>query len=491
MGARGRVCLHIRRGAGWLVVSLAGLDGGACEVSPAALCSAACRLTHALPARSMGLGCGIRAYHPGLSGNRLEVPSDSDQWCCVHGGADGSIFPAEASETYNIAMTDELLRYRSEFPILERTTYLISNSLGAMPRGVYDAMKGYADTWATRGVRAWEERWWMLAAEVGDEIGALMNAPKGSVSTHQNVTTCQAVVASCFDLSGKRNKVVYSHLNFPSVMYFWEAQRQYGARVHMVKTDDGITVPTERLLDAIDETTLLVPISHVIFRSAYINDAKAIVEKAHRVGAHVVLDTFQSLGTVPVDVQALNVDFACGGVLKWLCGGPGVGYLYVRPDLGKKLEPKFTGWFAHQDSMAFETGRIRYTDPPFRFMNGTTHIPALEAARPGLKIISEVGVNRIREKSKRQTAKLITLADQHEWRVNTPRDPEKRGGTVSIDMPDSQDVCRELLKRDILVDWRPKAGVRFSPHFYNTDQELEIALAAVEDILKERAVLAR
>ncbi len=232
-------------------------------------------------------------------------------------------------------MADDLLRYRSEFPILDRTTYLISNSLGAMPRGVYDAMQGYADTWATRGVRAWEERWWMLAAEVGDEIGVLMNAPKGSVSTHQNVTTCQAVVASCFDFSGKRNKVVYSDMNFPSVMYFWEAHQAYGARVHMVKTDDGITVPTQRLLDAIDEQTLLVPISHVIFRSAYINDAAAIIEKAHKVGAMVVLDTFQSLGTVPVDVQKLNVDFACGGVLKWLCGGPGVAYLYVRPDLGK------------------------------------------------------------------------------------------------------------------------------------------------------------
>src|SRR6266446_1295209 len=318
-------------------------------------------------------------------------------------------------------MTDELLRYRSQFPILERTTYLMSNSLGAMQQGVYDAMKGYADTWATRGIRAWEERWWMLAAQVGD----------------------------------------------------------------------GITVPVERLLDAIDEQTLLVPVSHVIFRSSYIQDAEAIIERAHKVGAHVVLDTFQSLGTVPVDVQALNVDFACGGVLKWLCGGPGVGYLYVRPDLGNKLEPKFTGWFAHRDSMAFETGPIRYTDPPFRFMNGTTHIPSLEAARPGLKIIREAGVEKIREKSKRQIARLIELADKHGWRVNTPRDPEKRGGTVSIEMPDSQEVCRDLLSRDILVDWRPKAGVRFSPHFYNTDQELETAIADVEEMLKERAVAAR
>jgi kynureninase len=388
-------------------------------------------------------------------------------------------------------MPDHLLSYRSEFPILERTTYLISNSLGAMPRGVYDALKGYADAWAMRGIRAWEEGWWMLAAEVGDQIGGLMNATKGSVSTHQNVTTCQAIVASCLDFSGKRNKVVYSDMNFPSVMYFWEAQRPYGASVHMVKTDDGITVPTERLLDAIDEHTLLVPVSHVIFRSAYINDAKAIIEKAHKVGAHVVLDTFQSLGTVPFDVRELNADFVCGGVLKWLCGGPGVAYLYVRPDLGKKLEPKFTGWMAHQNPFAFEIGPIKYTDPPYRFMNGTPHIPALEAARPGLKIIADVGVRRIREKSKRQTAHLIELADKHGWKVNTPRDPEKRGGTVSIDMPDSQDVCGELLKRDILVDWRPKAGLRMSPHFYNTDQELDRAVAMVEEILKERALAAR
>lgn len=388
-------------------------------------------------------------------------------------------------------MSDDLLGYRSEFPILERTTYLISNSLGAMPRAVYDSLKAYADTWATRGLRAWEERWWMLAAEVGDEIGVLMNAAKGSVSTHQNVTTCQAVVASCLDFSGKRNKVVYSDMNFPSVMYFWEAQRVHGARVHMVKTDDGVTVPTERLLEAIDEQTLLVPISHVIFRSSYINDAQAIIEKAHRVGAMVVLDTFQSLGSVPVDVTALNVDFACGGVLKWLCGGPGTAYLYVRPDLGRKLEPNFTGWFAHENSMGFEVGPIKYSEPPFRFMNGTTPIPALETARPGLKIIREVGVEKIRKKSKRQTAQLIALADGRGWRVNTPRDPEKRGGTVSIAMPDAAEVCRELLRREILVDYRPRAGVRMSPHFYNADHELERVVAAVDEILHARSVATR
>ncbi len=385
-------------------------------------------------------------------------------------------------------MADDLLRYRPEFPILEKTTYLISNSLGAMPRAVYDALHGYADLWAARGVRAWEDAWWMLAREVGDEIGALMNAPRGTVSTHQNVTQCQAVVASCFDFGGRRNRIVFSDMNFPSVIYFWNA-RAPGC-VRMVHSEDGITVPTEQLLDAIDETTLIVPISHVVFRSAYIKDVKAIIAKAHEVGAHVLLDTFQSLGTVPFDVQALGVDFVCGGVLKWLCGGPGTAYLYVRPDLAAKFEPKFTGWVAHEQPFAFEVGPMRYAAPPYKFMNGTPNVPALYAARPGLKMVRDIGVERIREKSKRQTARLIELADARGWAVNTPRDPERRGGTVSVDMPRSQEVCAELLARDILVDWRPKAGVRMSPHFYTRDEELDLAIRAVEEILASKGVAA-
>ena len=383
------------------------------------------------------------------------------------------------------AMTDDLLRYRAEFPILESTTYMISNSLGAMPRGVQDAVHLYSDVWATRGVRAWEETWWMLPRQVGDEIGAIMNAPSGSVSVHQNVTICQAVVASCLDFTGKRNKVVYSDMNFPSVMYFWEAQRAHGARVNMVRTDDGIHVPTERILDAIDEETLLVPISHVVFRSSYIKDAKAIIEKAHRVGAHVLLDTFQSLGNVPVDVQQLDVDFVTGGVLKWLCGGPGTAYLYVRPDLGKKLQPNLTGWFAHEHPFEFEVGATKYAEPPYKFMQGTSNIAALYAAQPGLKIIREAGVEKIREKSKKMTARLIELADQRGWKVTAPRNPEQRGGTVGIDMPNAKDVCRELLLRDVIVDFRPKAGVRFSPHFYNTMEEIDRAIETVDGVLSE------
>jgi kynureninase len=308
------------------------------------------------------------------------------------------------------------------------------------------------------------------------------------VACLQNVTTCQATVASCFDFSGRRNKVVYTDLNFPSVMYFWEAQRKRGARVEMVPNDDTIHVNTERLLDAIDEETLLVPISHVIFRSAFIQDVEAIVEKAHRVGAYVLLDSFQATGALPFDVQKLNVDFCTGGVLKWLCGGPGTAYLYVRPDLAETLEPTFTGWFGHENPFGFEIGATRYTPNIYRFTQGTSNIPALKVAQPGLKIIREVGVENIRQKSKCQTALLMDLAAQHGWRTNTPGNPERRAGTVSIDMPNAPQVCAELLKRDIMVDYRPKAGVRFSPHFYNTDEEITSAIAAVEEILSEMKV---
>lgn len=386
-------------------------------------------------------------------------------------------------------MTDDLIRFRDKFPILKTTTYMISNSLGAMPAGVYDSVRHYCDTWAEWGVRAWEEQWWQMALEVGDAVGVLMNAPPASVALQLNVTSCQAVVASCFDFSGRRNKIVYSDMNFPSVMYFWEAQRSRGARVHMVKTGDGVHVPVEPLLDAIDEETLLVPISHVVFRSSFIKDVKAIVEKAHRVGAMVVLDAFQSLGNVPLDVQALNVDFAVGGVLKWLCGGPGTSYLYVRPDLGKKLEPGFTGWFAHEAPFAFQTGATHYGEAPFRFMQGTSNVPGFYTALPGLKIIREAGIDRIRAKSKLMTARLVELADQRGWKVNAPRDPELRGGTVALDVPNAQEVCKELLRRDVLVDFRPRAGVRFSPHFYNTLEEIDRAIETVDEILSGMRVV--
>src|SRR5215469_6841295 len=302
---------------------------------------------------------------------------------------------------------DELLNWRGEFPILERTTYLISNSLGAMPRGVYHSLDSYADSWAERGVRAWEERWWTLAGEVADQIAPLIGAGAGEISLHQNVTTTQAVITSCFDFRGSRNKVVMTDLEFPSIQYFYHGQRRFGAHIQVIPSGNSVRFELEPFLAAIDETTLLVPISLVLFRSSFIVNARAIIEKAHRVGAHVILDVFQATGTIPVDIRQLGADFAVGGVLKWLCGGPGVAYLYVREDLRHRLRPALTGWLAHRRPFQFEPGAIDARDDAYRFLNGTPHIPALYACRPGLQILQEIGAQAIREKSLRLTARVL------------------------------------------------------------------------------------
>ncbi len=386
---------------------------------------------------------------------------------------------------------DKLLNWREEFPILERTTYMISNSLGAMPRAVYDRLHDYAETWDTRGVRAWEEGWWEMAVTVGDRIGSLLGAAPGDISLHQNVTLTQAVIASCFDFqsrsSGTRNKVVMVDMEFPSILYFYLEQERRGARVEIVKSEDGIRIPLEKLLAAIDEQTLLVPVSYVLFRSACIQNARAIIERAHRVGAHVILDIFQAAGTVPLNLRELGTGFAVGGVLKWLCGGPGVAYLYVRSDLRAKLKPTLTGWLAHQRPFEFEVGPIDRREDAFRFLNGTPHIPAFYACQPGLEIIGQVGIERIRTKSVRQTQRLIEGALARGWRVHTPLDPAERGGTVSVDCPHAREVTSELLARNILVDYRPQAGIRLSPHFYNRDEEIDFALNQIAEILSTRA----
>jgi kynureninase len=377
---------------------------------------------------------------------------------------------------------DPLLAWRAEFPILAHTTYMISHSLGAMPARTAQRVQEFADTWATRGIRAWEEGWWDMPVSVGNLVGRIIGAGEGEVVMQQNVSICQSVVTSCFDWSGPRNKLITDGLNFPSNDYVYHGLARQGARVVSVASPDGFTLPVDLLLDAIDEETQLVSVSHVAFRSSYIQDLAAIVERAHRVGAMVIADLYQSAGTVPVDVRALNLDFATGGSVKWLCGGPGAGYLYVRRDLWPTLKPAATGFMAHEEPFAFASGPIRYADSAYRFLNGTPNVPALYSARSGYEIINEIGVPAIREKSIRQTARLIALADEAGIKVNTCRDPRKRGGVVTFDVPNGKDVTRELIRREILVDYRPGAGIRVAPHFYTTDEELEHTVNAIHAI---------
>jgi kynureninase len=385
-------------------------------------------------------------------------------------------------------VTDELLKWRERFPILDKTVYLISHSLGAMPREVYESMQDYAETWATRGVRAWAEGWWDMPVTLGDEVARIIGAEPGNVVMHQNVSISQSLILSCFDPQPPRNKIVYSELNFPSVMYVYEAHARDGRlRIEMVKSDDGITVPPERYIEAIDEETLLVPISHVLFKSGYLQDVRAIIERAHEVGAMVVLDAYQSAGTVPFSVSELNVDFAVGGSVKWLCGGPGAGYLYVRPDLQRKLEPRTTGWMAHESPFAFESGAIRYAPDISRFLHGSPSIPALYAARSGYDIINEIGVERIRAKSMRQTTRLIELCEEAGFRVTSPKNVERRGGTITVAVEHAAAVTKELIRREYIVDYRPGAGVRISPHFYTKDEELDAIVREMRRIVDTRA----
>ena len=379
---------------------------------------------------------------------------------------------------------DRLLALRQHFPTLDRCTYLISNSLGAMPDTAAASLAEYGRTWTDRGVRAWAEVWWTKALEVGDTIGRLFGAPSGTVSMHQNVTIASAIVISAFDWSGPRNGVVYTGMNFPSVRYLYEQfAGGMGARITEVPSPDGIGVPTEAILEAIDETTLLVPVSHVLFQSSWIQDAEAICRRAAEVGAHVVLDAYQSVGTVPVDVRSLGCSFLVGGVLKWLCGGPGGAFLYVRPDLLATLEPRLTGWMAHPAPFDFASPPMDFTQGAYRFMNGTPNVPGLYAAAAGPEIVYEAGIDAIRKKSMRQTARLIERATGNGWKVTAPLDPARRGGTVAIDVPHAYHVKLELLCREVIVDFRPGAGIRISPHFYSTDDECDHAIDEIDDIL--------
>jgi kynureninase len=388
---------------------------------------------------------------------------------------------------------DPLLKWREEFPTLAKKTYLINNSLGAMPRAVRDSLKEYADTWERDGVEAWDE-WLPMVTKTGDLIGKIIHAQPGTVVMHQNVSTLTAILASAMDFKPGKNKVVYDELNFPSVHYVWKETERRGAAVELVKSEDGMTVPLEKLVAAIDSSTIAVPISHVLFRSSSIQDVKPIVEKAHQVGAVVILDTYQSVGAVPLDVQALDVDFVVGGSVKWLCGGAGAAYLYANPKRAMAMEPVNCGWFSHAAPFAFEMGRIRYAEDVHRFMGGSPSVPALYSARSGYKIIAEVGVAAIREKSMRQTERLIQGALSRGLTVNSPRDAKTRGGTVVVDFPGSEAASEELLRREFIIDHRPpstsvlgtplKGGIRISPHFYNSDEECD---AILDEIVKIRA----
>jgi kynureninase len=376
-------------------------------------------------------------------------------------------------------------RHREEFPTLASGIHLLSHSLGPVPRAVRESMMEYCDAWEHHTSEdAWATSWWELSRRVGDRLTRILGGAPATVQIQPNASIALATVASCFDFqSGRRKKVVTTALDFPSMEYIWDAQRQMGARVEVVQSPDSVSVPLEKILAAIDEETCLVALAHTSYRSSYRVNAPAIVERAHAKGALVLLDVYQSAGVVPLHAADWHVDFLIGGTIKWLCGGPSCGYLYVRPEIQKDLRPRLTGWVAHDAPFDFASAPMRYARSVRRFAQGTPSIPALYSAIPGLDIIESVGLEQIAAESQRRTQLMIDFARERGWTINTPLELDRRGGSVMIAVDEAKFVAEQLAERRVFVDWRPSAGLRISPHFFNTDEEVKEALQILANLI--------
>ena len=378
-----------------------------------------------------------------------------------------------------------LNRHREDFPTLASGIHLLSHSLGPVPHAARESMLAYYAAWEHHTSEdAWASSWWEMSARVGDRIAGILGGAPGSVQIQPNASIALSSVASCFEFeTAGRNKIVTTALDFPSMEYVWDAQQRLGAIVEVVHSDDGIVVPLKHILDAIDDETVLVALSHVSFRSSYRVDARAIVERAHRHGALVLLDVYQSAGALELHAGDWEVDFMIGGSIKWLCGGPACGYLYVRPDLQNDLQPRLTGWVAHEAPFDFAHAPMHYDESVRRFAQGTPSIPALYSVLPGLQIIEEVGVPVIQAESQRRTEWMIDFALERGWKVNSPRDVNLRGGSVMIRVDDGPAMVNRLAERKVFVDCRPGVGLRLSPHFFNTDEEVKEAMGILARIM--------
>lgn len=375
-------------------------------------------------------------------------------------------------------------RRREEFPTLAGGIHLLSHSLGPMPRGARAALEQYAARWEGQlSEDAWASHWWELSERVGDGIGALLGAAKGSVLPLGNATLAMATAASCFDFGNGRRRVVTTALDFPSMGYFWGEQQRAGAEVHIVPSADGIRLDTGQLLAAIDERTALVAVSHVSYRSSFRLDVPALVQRAHSVGAKVLLDVYQSTGVLELDATGWGVDFMIGGTIKWLCGGPACGYLYVRPDLREELRPRLTGWIAHEQPFAFASGAQSYDAGMRRFAQGTPNIPGLHSTLAGLELMNAFGTPLLAAENRRRTRWMVEAAQERGWRLHCPTDVDERGPSVMIHVDDPQPLVAKLAARGLGVDGRPGVGLRLSPHVFNTDDEVRAAYQILDELL--------
>jgi kynureninase len=367
---------------------------------------------------------------------------------------------------------------------------MISNSLGAMPREAEDQLMHYTKEWQTDGVEAWHS-WFPLVNTVSGLFGKIIGAEAQDVTLIHNLTIGSALIASCLDFTGKRNKVVFTELHFPTISYLWHGWQKYGAKIHLVKSDDGITTDVQKIIDAIDEETLIVPISHVYFRSGALQDIKAVIDKAHSVGALVMVDSYQAAGIVPIDVKELGVDILVAGVLKWLCGGPGAAFMYIRPELQEQFKPAIRGWLGDKEPFDFIMPDVNFAGGMHRFLTSSIQVPCLYTAIPALTMMGEIGITAIREKSLLMTQRIFDRCDEFGFLANTPRKAHRRGGHITVDPNgikqsklSTKEINDELIRRRFITDYRPPIGIRLAPHFYNTIDEVD---AVMEEMKKIRS----
>ncbi len=380
---------------------------------------------------------------------------------------------------------EDLLGRRDDYPILSRKTYLASHTLGAMHRRTPERLAEFTTSWAEHGVVAWE-RWVPEVERVADLVGSLVGAPPGTTVLRQNVADLLGDLVASLSWRGTRNRVVTSALEWPGSLHTWsQIGRLGGEAVVIAAQADGLGFDIQQLVDAIDERTLLVECSHVLFRTATVVDLAPIVEKAHAVGALVAVDGYQAAGTLAVDVVALDVDLYLGGSVKYLSGGPGNGWMYAAPHVSELLEPVTAGWFGQLAPFAFDPENA-YAPGVRRFAGGTPGVCAAYAAEPAYAALADIGMQRVRERSLSLTQPLLEAALERGFTVRSPHDPHHRGGHVTIDPGDAERVHDALVVRGTVVDHRPGVGIRVAPHFYNTLDEALGVLDAMSEVLAGR-----
>jgi selenocysteine lyase/cysteine desulfurase len=374
----------------------------------------------------------------------------------------------------------DLTRFRSQFPIFERSIYLNSCSLGPLSVRARTRINQYLDLWETRGASAWYDTWLPALEALRAGYAEVLGARPGSVALHPSISSAVTAVAESLDYRD-RPVVVTTSLDFPTVAYQWLGKQGHGVDVRIVESPDGITMPTDRLLRAIDDRTALVVTSHVFFTTGAIHQLAPVSARCRAQGARLLVDGYQAAGQIPVEVRKIGADFYCGGGLKWLLGGSGIAFLYSDPDTTGTLQPRTAGWFGHQRPFEFELGTLSLRDDGRRFETGTPSVGAVYAQLAGLELLREAGIVAVQSATQGLAAQLIEDACGAGLVPRVAPAPAERSAIVSIPRADPQADVRRLADAGIIADARPGL-VRLSPYFYNTPADHRAALEILADV---------